>query len=259
VEWDSWGKALARRTLNEKRNNVTQNIQKQEINGTWCCPDCIASCISCLHKHLPVANSHILPHPRSTTTTDWIADDDVLKQTTGMVLKSFAQVENMIKDKRKRGPLFRHFMLNGLKPMVGAEVFKKEILSGASKISEVVTIVDETMANLIYENYWGSWYDKHHEEEEVRPTPYTKTEGTKHGVWNDKGLTRFNELFKEVKRDRESAAGKKLEADFQREMRDKVGGRKRRRVVTPSTVRAVSELSDVSDSEDEEAVGGGDQ
>jgi hypothetical protein len=35
--------------------------------------------------------------------------------------------------------------------------------------------------------------------------------------WNKEGINRFNELVAEVKADRELVAGKKFEADFQKE------------------------------------------
>jgi hypothetical protein len=41
--------------------------------------------------------------------------------------------------------------------------------------------------------------------------------GSKLDGWNEEGINRFNELVAEVKADRKLVAGKKFEADFQKE------------------------------------------
>lgn len=164
-------------------------------------------------------------------------------------------VEKMIKEKRNNRLLFEHYMTNGVMYMVGAEEWKKKVLSGDYKPSEVATASDEAMTLLTYENYWAYWNDTFHkvEEDKVRRPPYTRQEAMKHGVWSEEGITRFNTLLEEVKRDRASRAGLKVEEKYQSERKSKKGAnRKRKRVVAPSSVRVISELSEVSDSEESE-------
>lgn len=87
-----------------------------------------------------------------------------------MVLRNIGMVEKMIKEKRNNRLLFEHYMTNGVMYMVGAEEWKKKVLSGDYKPSEVATASDEAMTLLTYENYWAYWNDTFHkvEEDKVR-------------------------------------------------------------------------------------------
>ena len=155
----------------------------------------------------------------------------------------------MVRDKRKATPptLCRHYWSNGLKCMVGAMRWKRLVLSGKEKPMDVATASDEALTLLMYENYWPSWLDKHENKTVVRPPKYTKQEGMRYGEWNDEGIERFNELLDEVKKDRESAAGKRMEERYQTDRRRitdaSESSRKRRKVMTPANkVRVVNEL-----------------
>jgi hypothetical protein len=99
--------------------------------------------------------------------------------------------------------------------MVGAMRWRRIVLSGKEKPMDVATASEEALMLLIYENYWPSWIDKHKKKTVVRPPKYTKQEGMHYGEWNDEGIERFNELLEEVKKERNSVAGKQTDELYQ--------------------------------------------
>ena len=173
-----------------------------------------------------------------------------LQERNGSAIKDEEALKTMVRDKRKAAPatLYLHYLSNGLKCMVGATRWRRLVLSGKEKPMDVATASDEALTLLIYENYWPSWIDKHEKKTVVRPPKYTKQEGMRYGEWNDEGIERFNELLEEVKKERNSAAGKRTDEMYQLDRKGitdaNESSRKRRKVTLDSKVRVVNELEE---------------
>jgi hypothetical protein len=180
-----------------------------------------------------------------------------LQERNGSAIKDEDALKTMVKDKRKASAaLYMHYLSNGLKCMVGATRWRRLVLSGKEKPMDVATASDEALTLLIYENYWPSWIDKQEKKTVVRHLKHTKQEGMHYGEWNDKGIEQFNELLEEVKKDRNSAAGKRTDELYQLDRKGitdvNESSRKRRKVTLDSKVRVVNELVDEGESESDE-------
>ena len=82
--------------------------------------------------------------------------------------------------------------------------------------------------------------------------------GSKLEGWNEEGINRFNELVAEVKADRESEAGKKFEADFQKEAAAKhLSNKRKRKVPKTRTITAANNLDSDSEGNDDSSVNTG--
>jgi hypothetical protein len=79
--------------------------------------------------------------------------------------------------------------------------------------------------------------------------------GSKSDGWNEEGINRFNELVAKVKADRESKAGKKFEADFQKEVVAKhLSKKQKRKAPKMITITATNDLDSGSESDDDTSV-----
>jgi hypothetical protein len=79
--------------------------------------------------------------------------------------------------------------------------------------------------------------------------------GSKSDGWNEEGINRFNELLAEVKVDHELVAGKKLEADFQKEAAAKhLSKKQKRKAPKMITITATNSLNSGSESDDDVSV-----
>ena len=79
--------------------------------------------------------------------------------------------------------------------------------------------------------------------------------GSKSDGWNEEGINRFNELVAEVKADRELVAGKKFEADFQKEAAAKhLSKKQKRKAPKMITITATNDLDSCSESNDDASV-----
>jgi hypothetical protein len=172
--------------------------------------------------------------------------------------KAEEALKKMVRDKHKaaRYKLYEHYLSNGLKCMVGVMQWRRLVLSGKEKPMDIETASDEALMLLIHENYWPLWIDKHEKKMVVRPPKYTNKEDMCYGEWNDEGIQQFNEMLEEVKKDQNSAAGKRTDEIYQMDRKEitdaSENSRKRRKVVMPdSTVCVVNELVDEGKSESE--------
>jgi hypothetical protein len=76
--------------------------------------------------------------------------------------------------------------------------------------------------------------------------------GSKSEGWNEEGINRFNELVAEVKVDRELEAGKKFEADFQKEAATKhLSNKQKRKAPKTRTITAANNLNSDSEGDDD--------
>jgi hypothetical protein len=180
-----------------------------------------------------------------------------LQERNGSAIKDEDALKTMVKDKGKASvALYIHYLLNRLKCMVGVTRWRRLVLSGKEKPMDIATASDEALALLIYENYWPSWIDKHEKKTVVRPPKYTKQEGMHYGEWNDEGIEWFNELLEEVKKERNSVAGKRTDELYQLDRKGitdaNESSRKRRKVALDSKVDVVNELVDEDESESDE-------
>jgi hypothetical protein len=79
--------------------------------------------------------------------------------------------------------------------------------------------------------------------------------GSKSDGWSEEGINRFNELVAEVKADWESVAGKKFEADFQKEVAAKHLSKKQSRKAPKTiTITATNDLDSGSESDNDMSV-----
>jgi hypothetical protein len=76
--------------------------------------------------------------------------------------------------------------------------------------------------------------------------------------WNEEGINRCNELAAKVKADRESEAGKKFEADFQKEAVAKhLSNKQKRKAPKTRTITAANDLDSHSEGDDDLSVNTG--
>jgi hypothetical protein len=127
---------------------------------------------------------------------------------------------------------FDLFVIN----VVGAAKFRSRVVQ--QFVSSFVTISDEAFALLVLENCEEKWMDMY-EKKETRSDKKNKyTDGGKSCKsgrsrnlkgWSNRGLNRFNELYRLVKSDRERK-DVSFEGSFLELMREKYQGRKKRKL-----------------------------
>jgi hypothetical protein len=101
--------------------------------------------------------------------------------------------------------------------------------TGQVKLSDVISTTDEAYALVNMEGNLKRWTKEAEVMAAARgrsldankwlslPKSECTNGGSKLDGWNEEGINRFNELVAEVKADRKLVAGKKFEADFQKE------------------------------------------
>jgi hypothetical protein len=136
-------------------------------------------------------------------------------------------------DGGKYTTFFERFVVH----VVGAAKFRSKVL--VQFLSNFVTVGDEAFALLVLENCEDKWMDMHSNKITKSKMTNKYTDGgssVKSGRsrmlkgWSNKGLNRFNELFKMVRKDR-ARKDVTFEGEFLNKMRDKCNGRKRKRMV----------------------------
>ena len=132
-------------------------------------------------------------------------------------------VDTIVDEKRSNKESYRWFYCEVLKYSGSLFAWRKNIDTGDKKVVELSTASNEALCLLIVENYWGNWRAKseNQEEEDVKELTAPKYTDPKRqrDSWKDEGIERFNELFEEVKEDRNSTEGKAFDNWFQEQMK----------------------------------------
>ena len=151
--------------------------------------------------------------------------------------------------------------------VVGLEKWKLEVASGNKKPSNVVTVSDEALALLLFENHFQSWKLKSETSDDTgsqtssmtsddSSTKYTRKNGSTKDGWSDDGIARFGQLMEKVTEDRASTNGTEFDRLVQEKMKlqSNNGKRKKRRRETDENriTMVVNELPDMPDSSDED-------
>ncbi len=159
--------------------------------------------------------------------------------------------------------VFTIFCVSFLACLVGKIIFKEKVLT--EPIANFVTVSDEAYTLVYLENSYDRWMAESKDE----PKPPTKKwtsdnlAATLYKGWNQEGIVRYNELYKNVKEKRKEKGTKEFELDFQDEMQAsrKKKGRKRKEpleneiILEPLFEDSDAEKSDVSDDDDDERNG----
>jgi hypothetical protein len=120
--------------------------------------------------------------------------------------------------------------------VVGAAKFRNKVAT--QFVSSFVTVGDEAFALLVLENCEEKWMDMYDKKETKSYKKNKYTDGGKSSQggrsrnlkgWSNKGLNRFNELYRLVKVDR-ARKDVAFEGTFLEKMKEKYLGRKRRRM-----------------------------
>ena len=184
----------------------------------------------------------------------------------------YGSIENIVSELRSDEPGYAFLLANFGGRVAGVSKWRFEVLSGSKSPSQVLSASSEALLVLILLNYWKAWAAQENPTDQTTDdstqassvssitetsaaTRYTKTNNgsTKDG-WSVEGIRHFEALLTKVKEDRSSEDGKKFEANFQRLMKEKNrGARKRRHPSAAEQITSIqNDLSDVSASGDEE-------
>jgi hypothetical protein len=181
-----------------------------------------------------------------------------------------ASVESLIDKLQQDMDVYMWWAENFWPRVVGQEKRKLDVTSGNKKPSDLVTISDEALALLLFENHFLSWKAKAKSEDNARSqtssitssdvstcmTKYTRNNGSTKDGWSDDGITHFQELMTKVREDRASTYGAEFDKLVQEKMQQEAsaarGRRKRCRGMEGNKITMVeNELPNIPDSDDE--------
>ena len=182
------------------------------------------------------------------------------------VIPDEATIRKVIKDKRSSPKEYTWFMKTVLSHLYRTW-YTKVVETGQVQLSDVISTTDEAYALVNVEGNLKQWTKEAEVMAAARgrsldaddwlslPKLEYTNGGSKSDGWNEEGINRFNELVAEVKADRESVAGKKFEADFQKEAVAKHLSKKRKRKAPKMiTITATNDLDSGSESDDDVSV-----
>jgi hypothetical protein len=139
--------------------------------------------------------------------------------------------------------------------------------TGQVQLSDVISTTDEAYALVNVEGNL-KWWTKEAEvmaaargrsldadERLSLPKSEYTNGGSKSDGWNEEGINRFDELVAKIKADQESVAGKKFEADFQKEVAAKhLSKKQKRKAPNMITITATNDLDSGRESDDDASV-----
>jgi hypothetical protein len=190
----------------------------------------------------------------------------MMADETREVIPDEATIRKVIKDKRSSPKEYTWFVKTVLSHLYRTW-YAKVVETGQVQLSDVISTTDEAYALVNVEGNLKRWTKEAEvmaaargrsldadERLSLPKSEYTNG-GSKSDGWNEEGINRFNELVAEVKADRESVAGKKFEADFQKEAAAKHLSKKRKRKAPKMiTITATNDLDSCSESDDDASV-----
>lgn len=198
-----------------------------------------------------------------------VGEQAAVGNTTYMPVISweYSTIQGIEENLRKDKGMYTFLLANFGGRVAGMSTWRFEVLSGASKPSEVLSVSSEAMLILILVNYWKAWEAQMKRAEEAddvtessgvssitTPADETaintrctrKNNGSTKDGWSVEGIRHFEKLMNDIKEDRASDHGKNFEEEFQNLMRQNNGSRKRRRA-NPATDIITSIQNDLSD------------
>lgn len=219
---------------------------------------------SLLHETM---NATVLGEPTDDSSDNEETNaDDTLPMTWDA-----ASVKSLVDELRQDMGVYMWWAEKFWPRVVGQEKWKLDIASGNKKPSDLVTVSDEALALLLFENHFLSWKAKAESGDDAGSqtssitssdtstcmTKYTrKKNGSTKDGWSDDGIKRFQELMTKVREDRSSTNGAEFDKLVQQKMQQEAsaarGRRKRRRETEGNIITMVeNELPDMPDSDDE--------
>jgi hypothetical protein len=190
----------------------------------------------------------------------------MMADETREVIPDKATIQKVIKDKRSSPKEYTWFVKTVLSHLYRTW-YAKVVETGQVQLSDVISTTDEAYALVNVEGNLKRWTKEAEvmaaargrsldadERLSLPKSEYTNG-GSKSDGWNEEGINRFNELVAEVKADRESVAGKKFEADFQKEAAAKhLSKKQKRKAPKMITITATNDLDSCSESNDDASV-----
>jgi hypothetical protein len=190
----------------------------------------------------------------------------MMADETREVIPDEATIRKVIKDKRSLPKEYTWFMKTVLSHLYRTW-YAKVVETGQVQLSDVISTTDEAYALVNMEGNLKRWTKEAEVMAAARGRSLDADEwlslpkleytngGSKSDGCNEEGINRFNELVAEVKADRESVAGKKFEADFQKEAAAKHLSKKRKRKAPKMiTITATNDLDSCSESDNDASV-----
>jgi hypothetical protein len=203
------------------------------------------------------------PTADSSNNNEEASDDDSNRPMTWEDESVEDLIENLCQDMR----LYTWWAENFWPRVVGLEKWKLHVGSGNKKPSDVVTVSDEALALLLFENHFQSWKAKADSNDtgsqtssitsDDSSTKYTRKNGSTKDGWSDHGITRFQQLMAKVTEDRASTNGAEFDKLVQQKMQQESSNarsrKKRRRETDENRITmVVNELPDMPDSDSDE-------
>jgi hypothetical protein len=185
---------------------------------------------------------------------------------TREVIPDEATIQKVIKDKRSSPKEYTWFVKTVLSHLYRTQ-YAKVVETGQVQLSDVISTTDEAYALVNVEVNLKRWTKEAEVMAAARgrsldadkrlslPKSEYTNGGSKSDGWNEEGINRFNELVAKVKADWESVAGKKFEADFQKEAAAKhLSKKQKRKAPKMITITATNDLDSGSESNDDASV-----
>jgi hypothetical protein len=185
---------------------------------------------------------------------------------TCKVIPDKAMIRKVIKDKQSLPKEYTWFVKIVLSHLYRTR-YTKVVETEQVQLSDVISTTDEAYALVNVEGNLKQWTKEAEVMAAARgrsldadkwlslPKLEYTNGGSKSDGWNEEGINRFNELLAEVKVDPELVAGKKFEADFQKEAVAKhLSKKQKRKAPKMITITATNSLNSGSESDDDVSV-----
>jgi hypothetical protein len=203
LEWWNKNKNDVRKAINGKRNNVI-TILKKEVHSK--------SVV--LRVFLLYFQHHLLHCKNQARKSSHTTQIHLLFQITemGSAMPSLQVIQNL---REEEEPAVEENLLHPyidvcmrlLPCIVGKVQWKKTSIIHGGDITKIATLSDEAMMLVALENYYEPWVS-HPRTSMNHPPRYTREghgkDASKHAGWNDAGRKRYNELYIQVKKDRQA-------------------------------------------------------
>jgi hypothetical protein len=190
----------------------------------------------------------------------------MMADETCEVIPDEAMIQKVIKNKQSSPKEYTWFVKTVLSHLYRTW-YAKVVETGQVQLSDVISTTDEAYALVNVEGNL-KWWTKEAEvmaaargrsldadERLSLPKSEYTNGGSKSDGWNEEGINRFDELVAKIKADQESVAGKKFEADFQKEVAAKhLSKKQKRKAPKMITITATNDLDSGRESDDDASV-----
>jgi hypothetical protein len=145
-----------------------------------------------------------------------------------------ASVEGLIDKLRQEMDVYMWWAVTFWPRVVGQEKCKIDVASRNKKPLDLVTVLEEALALLLFKNHFQSWKDKAESgcegdaesqtssvTSDDSSTRYMRKHGSTKDGWSDKGIAHFRQLMAKVREDRASTNGAEFDKLLQQKMKQK--------------------------------------